>query len=152
MYKPQYRRGARLAHAWIKPKLAGVLPPLDPVDLSYLDDLSSLKQKDWNYSILDIVQLGIYTFFYSGSTWGKKVPSLRQLFAQQGVPLKVVEVGKDFDFVDKKPGKVWCEGYGINKGGAVLSRPDQHIQCVVASGELPQRIIDDVLRTLGRQY
>lgn len=74
------------------------------------------------------------------------------MFAQQGVPLKTVEVGKDFDFIEKKPGKAWQEGYGINKGGAVLVRPDQHIQCVVTSSELPQRILDDVLRTLGRQY
>lgn len=152
MFKPQYRRGARFAHAWVKSKVPGILPPLDPVDLSYLDDLPNSKAKDWNYSVLDIVPLGLYTFFYSGSTWGKKVPALRQMFGQQGVPLKVVEVGKEFEFTEKKPGKAWCEGYGLNKGGAVLVRPDQHVQCVVASGELPQRIVDDVLRTLGRQY
>ncbi|GMK58855.1 hypothetical protein CspeluHIS016_0602970 [Cutaneotrichosporon spelunceum] len=152
VYKPQYRRGARFAHAWVKSKTPGVLPPLDAVDLSYLDDLPASKAKDWNFSVLDVVAHGQYTFFYSGSTWGKKVPALRQLFAQQGVPLKVVEAGKDFEFTEKKPGKAWMEGYGINKNGAVLVRPDQHVQCVVAGSELPQRIINDVLRTLGRQY
>lgn len=141
-----------MAHAWIKSKSPGVIPPLDPVDLSYLDDLPSSKAKDWNYSVLDVVHHSSYAFLYSGSTWAKKIPALRQMFAQQGVPLKTLEVGKDFDFIEKKPGKAWQEGYGINKGGAVLVRPDQHIQCVVTSSELPQRILDDVLRTLGRQY
>lgn len=147
-YVPIFRKGARLVHAWIRPKTMCV-NDLVPVDLSYLvGDLPPDKLKSWQYSTLDVVPAGAYTLFYSGSTWGKKATQLKALFAASSLPLVIVEVGKDFDFVDRKMGKVWSDGYGIGKS-AVLVRPDQHVEAIIPATPSSQTILDATLYSLG---
>lgn len=153
-FAPIYKRGARLAHAWIKAKSnINKLTTVDPVYLDYLDDqdLSPKKKQAWTYSTLDCIPHGEYVFFYSCSSWRKKTPALRELFARCRVPLRLLEVGKDFDFVDKKPGKAWSEGYGINKKNGVLVRPDQHVAVIAHSDVGPELILSGVLTDLGKR-
>ena len=148
-YTPIFRKGARLVHAWIKPK-SPCVNGLTPVDLSYLQgDLSNDKIKSWQYSTLDTVATASFVLYYSGSSWGKKAAQLKALFAQNNLPLVTLEVGKDFDFVERKPGKAWQEGYGIGKSNALLVRPDQHVEAIIPSAQSSQAVVDATLYSLG---
>lgn len=152
VFHPSYRRGARLAHAWIKPvksKSLATLTGVDPVWLEYLPELGAKQTAAWRYSTLDCVPHGVYTFFYMSSSWGKRAPDLARLFALNRIPLRVLEIGKDFEFADKKPGKAWVEGYGKSSG--ILVRPDQHIAIIApAPGKTTaQSVMEVVLRDMG---
>lgn len=163
-YHPAYVRGARLPHAWVRAKSGsrgaggtsgggtggsgGVFNGLKPVDLRYVArELGPDKLAKWHYSTLDLVPPASYVLVHGGG-WAKKAAELRMLLGAHGVPLAVLEAGRDFDFVDKKAGKAWVEGFGLKSGGAVLVRPDQHVEAVAARDTVPQAIVDQVLVTL----
>lgn len=148
-YVPLYRKGARLVHAWIKIKTQ-CTHGLGPVDLSYLQgDLPSDKVKSWQFSTLDTIPPNSFVLFYSGSSWGKKAAQIKTLFGQSNLPLIALEVGKDFDFVERKAGKTWQEGYGIGKSNALLIRPDQHVEAIIPSAQSSQAVVDSALYSLG---
>jgi hypothetical protein len=148
-YTPLFRKGARLVHGWIKIKTQ-CTHGLGPVDLSYLQgDLPNDKLKSWQYSVLDTIPPTSFVLFYSGSSWGKKAAQIKTLFAKNNLPLIALEVGKDFDFVERKMGKAWQEGYGIGKSNALLVRPDQHIEAIIPSTQSSQAIVDATLYSLG---
>ncbi len=148
-YTPIYRKGARLVHAWIKPKSMCV-NDLVPVDLTYLaGDLAPEKMKNWQYSTLDTIPAGAFALLYSGSTWAKKAAKLKPLFAATNIRLVMIEVGKDFEFVDRKVGKAWQEGYGISKSNAILVRADQHIESIIPSSVSTKDIVSATLFSVG---
>lgn len=149
IYVPLYRRGARLVHAWIKPRTACV-NELRPVDLSYLEgDLSRDKMAAWQYSILDVVPTTGYLLVFQGSNWALRARQLQVFFGGCRIPLYTAEIGKDFEFVDKVRAKVWLHGYGFDNGNALLIRPDQHIESILPERLQMQTVLDGVLYSLG---
>lgn len=145
-YHPAYVRGARLPHAWVKSKGA-VFGALKPVDLTYMaGELPADRLQKWQYSTLDLVPAASYVLIHAGA-WAKKALQLRMLLAAHRIPLAILEIGRDFEFVDKKAGKTWHDGFAL-KHGAVLVRPDQHVEAVPGKDAVPQAIVDQVLLTL----
>ncbi|ETI26007.1 hypothetical protein G647_02784 [Cladophialophora carrionii CBS 160.54] len=105
-YTPKFQVGARLPHAWIR------LPcsPLKPVDVSYVEEFSPEDVELRQYSTLDLCDLDKLT-----------------LVGELQVPgIKTCVPGKDFDVVGEA-GQQWLKGAGLQVGGGLLVRPDQHI-------------------------
>jgi hypothetical protein len=147
-----------MVHAWIKPKNHGIVNDLRPVDLSYLYRKATTnevierptdKQKAWQYSLLDTVPSASFVLFHSGSSWTKKAFDLKNMFTANHLPVVTLEIGKDFDFVDRERGKMWTRGYGLNKGNALLVRPDHHVESIIPSNRPLQAVVDSTLYSFG---
>ncbi|OCT49141.1 3-(3-hydroxy-phenyl)propionate hydroxylase [Cladophialophora carrionii] len=105
-YTPKFQVGARLPHAWIR------LPcsPLKPVDVSYVEEFSPEDVELRQYSTLDLCDLDKFTLIGELEVAG----------------VKTCVPGKDFDVVGEA-GQQWLKGAGLQDGGGLLVRPDQHI-------------------------
>lgn len=109
-YTPKFEVGARLPHAWIR--LPG--SSLPPVDVSYVDEFSADDIELRRYSTLDICDLDKFT-----------------LIGDLEVPgIKTCRIGRDFDVIGQA-GQEWAKNAGLNDGGGLLLRPDQHILMVL---------------------
>ena len=110
-YTPKFRVGARLPHAWIRLRQSS----LRPVDVSYVDEFSAEDIECRKYSTLDLCDIDKFTLI------GKlEVPNV-----------KTCRLGEDFEVVEGDTGREWIKGAGLNDGGGLLVRPDQHILMVL---------------------
>lgn len=148
-FHPAYRKGARLAHAWINP-LTPCVNKLPQVNLSYLSgDLPDDKIATWTYSTLDVVPPTSYAFIFAkGSPWASNAAQLKAQLAAQHVPIVLVEVGTDFEFVEPAAGQEWLEGFSLTSGSAVLVRPDQHVAVVADTTQSVDDVTDTILAGL----
>ena len=105
-YKPRFVPGARLPHCWIRLKQRN----LPPVDVSYVNELSAEAIASRQYSTLDLIP-----------------PTQFVLIGELEVPgVRTCRPGYDFELLGES-GVRWLEQSGLNDGGALLVRPDQHI-------------------------
>lgn len=98
-HTPSARPGHRLAHAW-------------------------LEKEDQRVSTLDLTGLGRFTVFVNGreSAWKD---AIAQVSEAAGFPIDLVAVGNEADYRD--PDGRWNSVSGLEAGGAILVRPDQHV-------------------------
>ncbi|MBF7014380.1 FAD-dependent monooxygenase [Novosphingobium resinovorum] len=100
---PTMRPGHRMAHVWLNAKNTG---------------------EDKRVSTLDLTRLDRFTVFVDGPAgdWTAAVDAAR---AASGLTIDLVAVGKDEDFtpVDDR----WANISGLQRGGAIIVRPDQHV-------------------------
>lgn len=109
-YTPRFEVGARLPHAWIRPAHSGI----EPLDVSYVDELSPEEVAARQFSTLDLCELDQFT-----------------LIGDLEVPgVKTCRAGKDF-MVIGQAGEDWLSRAGLKSGGGLLVRPDQHILMVL---------------------
>jgi hypothetical protein len=124
-YTPKFLVGARLPHAWIRP----VQPTLPSVDVSYVDEFTPEEIECRQYSTLDLCDFDKFT-----------------LIGNLDVPnVKTLRLGRDFTVVGEA-GVKWVEGAGLERGGGLLIRPDQHILMVLD----PDTTVEDVQDCLQR--
>lgn len=118
--------GARLPHAWIQ-LLDTQYTALPPVDISYVEDLSSEDVALRRYSTLDLCAPGTFTLLTAkDSVWQDRFLSAKDA-CNQAIPLQMLAHGVDFEVIAGGAGDRWLSGFGLDKDGAVLVRPDQHI-------------------------
>lgn len=115
-----------------------------PVDLDYIkDEISEEQRTTWQFSTLDLVPVDSYLLICSGqaSQWTSVTDGLSSM----GVSLRILAIEQDFEWAEPTAGKVWEEAYGIEEDGAVLVRPDQHVEAVLSGAE----DVAGVLRKIG---
>jgi len=117
-----------LPHVWIQPssQISDRLP--EPVDLSYVSDMTASERSQRQYSSLDLCACDKFTLLVSASTEpiGMKAEVLALLNHLQ-IPLSVFQHGNDFSVREGDRSSSWTQKTGLASGGAVLVRPDQHI-------------------------
>ncbi|KAK5051904.1 hypothetical protein LTR84_002707 [Exophiala bonariae] len=118
-YEPKFTVGARLPHTWIAVKESD----LQPVDVSYVTELSPEDVQRRTYSVLDLC-----------------APNRFTLIGDLEVPgVKTVRLGQGFDVV-RPEGDSWLSQSGISEGGGFLVRPDQHILMVLTADTTSQDV------------
>lgn len=119
-----------------------------PVDLDYIkDELPRDKLDTWRYSVLDLVPVDSYLLVCSGRAEGEKQnwSRLELEMRRVGAGLRVLQAGVNFTWANSGDGRSWESAYGLDKGGAVLVRPDQHVEAVLSGVEE----IDQILGFIG---
>jgi hypothetical protein len=137
LYKPSYRAGARLPHAWLIgihvhyefSHLPHELPRINNGYISEQSRLGVLEKGRKTFSTLDICAFDAFTFIFSDDFSEHWSQVLEILKAQVPLRLKInaALLGKDFYLIDGKRSEEWVMGFQFDRGGAVLVRPDQHI-------------------------
>lgn len=147
---PAYRTGARVPHAWIKPR-AGSLAHLPEVDLSFLrDDLEATKIARWKYSTLDLVAADSFTLLFDRSSqWAGKVDGLLADLNRSRIPVRTVQHGSDFDIVEEQQRHDWLDGFNLLGGNLVVVRPDQHIAFLAGPAESAEDVAQQIRETMG---
>lgn len=112
-YTPKFEVGARLPHAWIRPRRIA----LQAVDVSYVDELSPEQIDARRYSTLDLCELDQFTLIGADHL---EVPGVRSC-----------RLGTDFELIRGRAGEDWLTGARLKEGGGLLIRPDQHILMVL---------------------
>lgn len=132
-YEPICVPGARLPHAWIKlvdPKKV----QLPAIDSSYVG-VDSQKIEDMTYSTLDLCRFDTFTVLvdkdFSSNFEATVQEALKQLPAKVASKLSLQVFVKDVDFLLQPGQEKWDDVVPLNKGWAVLVRPDQHILAVL---------------------
>jgi hypothetical protein len=152
VFEPAYRRGARLSHAWVQGFDDRWVGLAKPVDFEYIKhELPQDKRERWRYSILDLVPANAYLLVLSGSALGddeKRWAALEKGLSSVGVQVNVLAIGKDFHWAEPDAGKAWEAAYGVPEGGAVLVRPDQHVEAVIQGSEGVEAVVRGIGRSL----
>jgi hypothetical protein len=130
LYKPSYRAGARLPHAWLVgikvfPQLVELAPPIDNRYIS--EQTVEVLEKKW--STLDLCAFDAFTLIFSkafNKHWSNVLQRLRvQVPPQLKINSAILE--DDFYLVKGKRSEECVMGFQLDRGGAVMVRPDQHI-------------------------
>jgi hypothetical protein len=137
LYKPSYRAGARLPHAWligihVDYEFSHFPHELSRINNGYISEqsrLEVLEKERKTFSTLDLCAFDAFTFIFKdefNEHWSQVLEILK---AQVPPRLKInaALLGKDFYLIDGKRSDEWAMGFQFDRGGAVLVRPDQHI-------------------------
>lgn len=152
-YRPKFVAGARLPHAWIR--LRDGRPPttllLPPIDVSYVKEFSPADVEARQYSTLDLCAFDSFTLLVGGggSAWAERFAAAREAVGGSVIKMCLRVAGEDFDFVDPKYAELFAAEAGLDAGGGLLVRPDQHLLRVVSSGDEGEDIAGAVLGYLG---
>ena len=85
------------------------------MDVSYIDEFSPKDIESRQYSTLDLCEYDKFT-----------------LIGHLDVPnVKTCRLGSDFELVEGEAGRQWLKDAGLEHGGGLLVRPDQHILMVL---------------------
>lgn len=112
-YRRSFVKGARLPHAWIK--LVERITETPPVDLSYVNEFNAEDRMKRQFSTLDLCREDRFTLIMGVNS--QKLP--------QHSLVQVVQLHGDFEL--QFGNESWEIEAGLEKGGALLVRPDQHI-------------------------
>ncbi|KAM5345962.1 hypothetical protein ACJ41O_011823 [Fusarium nematophilum] len=135
-FSPKFTSGARLPHAWIKPRPNRAFLSVSPLDLSYVAELSQDDVNARQFSTLDLLHFDSFTLIVSSHrVW---------------INLQLRSIDQDFDFVYEEQQKMFNEGAGIMHGCALLVRPDQHLLGCVGEKSTAEDLASLILGHLGQ--
>lgn len=127
-FTPKFVTGARLPHAWIKPRTSTAALDLPPVDLSYVSDYTKDDVAARTYSTLDLAGTDNFTLIVSSkAAWAERFQQLQNAVKEINGQLQLWAMDTDFEFVDAKQQDLFEKGVHLSQGGALLVRPDQHL-------------------------
>ncbi|WQF85230.1 Putative FAD-binding domain, FAD/NAD(P)-binding domain superfamily [Colletotrichum destructivum] len=127
IYTPKFRTGARLPHAWIRIKRPSHGLPQQPIDLSYVEELSSEQVAARQFSTLDLVQPGTFNLIVGRrSAWAGRFKESAEVLGY-GISLCLWAADEDFAFCDEGHSRLFEQDGRLSHGGVILVRPDQHI-------------------------
>lgn len=147
MYEPKFVPGARLPHVWVEPSeaLRNSLPA--PTDLSYISEMSAADRATRRYSSLDLCAYDSFTVFV-GSDDKIQVNDLKEVGLDQ-VPINLMVLDRDFVAQDSKEGRAWLEATGLERGCALIVRPDQHILAISSPDSEWKRLAQVIMEHLN---
>lgn len=154
-YTPKYIPGARLPHQWIRPLPEGIGLSVSPVDLSHVHELSQEQRSARQYSTLDLCRFDTFTFITNSSqAQVQRATEVGHLLSVKSpitnpVPLQVIVLDVDFEFVFPDRAKEWFVAFNLGAGGGVIVRPDQHIQSIVDNQTTAQQIVASLNMAVG---
>ncbi|RDW65001.1 hypothetical protein BP6252_10652 [Coleophoma cylindrospora] len=142
-YFRKYVGGARIPHVWLKARPSCIPEWMPPINSSYVTEFSPEEVRAKEYSTLDLCAFDAFTLICRDVRW-KDVWSSAKTALPSQLKVNVLVLGKDFELLDGKYAAEWIEGFGLDNGGAVLVRPDQHILARLDG----QGSIEDLLKVL----
>lgn len=102
---------------------------MPPIDLSYIAEFGQSDVDQRQYSTLDLCPMTHFTLITTeDSSWRARFEQLME--SSSSLPLRLVAVNVDFSFMNEPRAMEWVKGFGLEHGGAVLVRPDQHVLTV----------------------
>ncbi|KAH7165134.1 3-propionate hydroxylase [Fusarium sp. MPI-SDFR-AT-0072] len=126
-FKPSFRPGARLPHAWLRGSLPSSVPHLIPVNLRYVKEFSAEDIKARRYSTLDLCAPNAWTLLLPAKD-DKVHPAAAIITdSHRDTNFNTLTIGKDFDVATVTKGFDWLSESGLTQGHALLIRPDQHV-------------------------
>lgn len=152
LYTPKFIAGARLPHAWIRFPNRGNTPSVNPVDLSYVGELSMDDVEARKYSTLDLCTLdGFALIVGHGDLWRKRFDALKTAMEPQGLKLSLYVAGSDFEFAQEDGRLLYQHGVELENGGGLLVRPDQHILMKLSSEACVEKLEKGLCEHLGTE-
>lgn len=153
LYKPSYRAGARLPHAWLSNR-PDTVTSLEPIDSSYVNELTVEQIAAKRYSTLDLCAPDSFTLFAdqtSHERWYQVLTELKTKLPKGtgALKIKLATLGVDFDLVPGMRAEEWLKGMQLESGGAVLVRPDQHILNTFTRETTANQALHDLVQHLG---
>lgn len=151
-YSPKFVPGARLPHAWIsfpdQPSSTTINAklltlPREPVDVSYVKELSKDQIQACQWSTLDLCAPDSWTLILGQGQEDSQATSLQKHCHTIGISLYVWRLGVDFELVRQ----YWFADELRN--GGILVRPDQHILTRVALDMSREGLIAQLNKHLG---
>ncbi|KAJ3533534.1 hypothetical protein NM208_g7942 [Fusarium decemcellulare] len=150
-FSPKFVAGARLPHAWIKPKPSGITLDLPPINVSYVKEFSRADVDRRKFSTLDLVKFDAFTLIVSSDDgWMSRYREMRQLVDFSGSKTQLWSATQDFQFVDEDQGNKFQLDSGLSQGGLLLVRPDQHILGCLDQRSTAEDIASLILGHLGK--
>ncbi|KAM5361900.1 hypothetical protein ACJZ2D_012845 [Fusarium nematophilum] len=150
-FSPKFTSGARLPHAWIKPRPNRAFLSVSPLDLSYVAELSQDDVNARQFSTLDLLHFDSFTLIVSSHrVWSARFEELCKLTRSSRINLQLRSIDQDFDFVYEEQQKMFNEGAGIMHGCALLVRPDQHLLGCVGEKSTAEDLASLILGHLGQ--
>ena len=147
-FSPKFVPGARLPHAWLGN--ASILR-LDPLDVSYVSELSAEEIERRRYSSLDLCERDGFTVLVGpGSRWKHRVGEFKAEHARTMPPVYVKELDVDFHMADTPNSAHWVESMELYDGRVVVLRPDQHILGWLAENDSATGLLNILSSHLGR--
>lgn len=127
-YTPKFVAGARLPHAWLSFRPGGSRPELQPLDVSYVRELDQKTIDVRRFSTLDLCSSDGFTFLVGKrNEWETRLRSLANTKTGSKLKLQLFAGDEDFDYVEDYHRQLFEEGAGLEHGGGLIVRPDQHI-------------------------
>ncbi|KAG9234664.1 3-propionate hydroxylase [Amylocarpus encephaloides] len=154
LYKPSYRAGARLPHAWLigtqQLETATFLPPIDS---SYVTELTPEEVAGKRYSTLDLCAFDAFTLLVDesfGPQWTQNLQETIEKMPKKASSLRInaVLMGRDFNLVPGARAGEWLQGTQLKNGHAVLVRPDQHILNTFLRHTTPEQLSEALMQHL----
>ncbi|KAI8670217.1 hypothetical protein NCS55_00766800 [Fusarium keratoplasticum] len=150
-FSPKFTPGARLPHAWIKPRLGAASFKAPPLDVSYVKEFHQAGINARQFSTLDLVEFDSFTLIVSShDTWAPRFAQLHKLTQSPGINMRLRSVDKDFDFVFEEQRTMFSDGSGISHGRGLLVRPDQHLLACVDEKTTAEDLASLILAHLGK--
>ncbi|GKT59838.1 FAD binding domain-containing protein [Colletotrichum tofieldiae] len=147
-YTPKFRNGARLPHAWIKIQRPCHGLPQQPIDLSYIKELSNEQVAAQQFSTLDLVRPGTFNLIAGHrSAWARRFKESAEVLGY-GISLCLWAADKDFVFCSKGHRRLYKQDGHLSRGAAIIVRPDQHILKCLGPETSVTEIVDCVKRYL----
>jgi hypothetical protein len=127
-FTPKFVPGARIPHAWIKPRNNSLSDQVPPLNVSYVKEFTPSEVAVRQYSTLDLCSTDAFTLLVPTSEpWTQRFEELQTELARFNVKVQLWIDGEDFEFNDANQKALFQKDGGFGDGGALLVRPDQHI-------------------------
>jgi hypothetical protein len=98
--------------------------------VGYVKELTDAEVRARTYSTLDLCAASAFTFILNAkdvAVWQPRIERVRSRFKGTGPTLNIRCLGDDFDVLKSSRSHPWVESAGLDAGGGLLVRPDQHI-------------------------
>ncbi|KAK1579611.1 FAD binding domain-containing protein [Colletotrichum navitas] len=147
-FTPKFKAGARLPHAWIELRGRFEGLPQQPIDTSYVTELSHEQVAAKRFSTLDLVAPGTFNLITGcRSAWGVRFTEAATALGG-AVGSRLWGADEDFAFCNESHRRLYDREGGLSQGNAILVRPDQHILACLGPGTSALELIDCVKRHL----
>jgi hypothetical protein len=127
--------GSRLPHVWLKQKPGTEWfrrLELGPIDSSYVSEFTETQAREREWSVLDLCAFDAFTLFVGqrdGQRWRMLCEEIRSMLPPT-LKINLAVLGEDFELLNGGDAEMWVTEMGLDDGGAVLVRPDQHILAI----------------------
>ncbi|KXH26613.1 FAD binding domain-containing protein [Colletotrichum simmondsii] len=155
-FTPKFQAGARLPHAWIQ-----FTEPNDqrkimyqPIDTSYVKELSDEQVEAQRYSTLDLVNAGTFCLIVPCRTaWTQRFEECKEALKEKLSSRFILwSADIDFQFTSDSHRELYDTKCGFSEGGAILVRPDQHILGCISPDASTSDIIALIADHVGSQH
>ena len=152
-FVPKFVPGARLPHAWIHLLGDDMNRKVEPLDVSYVSELSTEELRERQYSTLDLCERDGFTIISpERSRWRQLVDELRREGGTNLPPICIREFNVDFEMANTPNAAFWVDAMGLCNGSATVLRSDQHILCFLSEDGSRKDLMRSLSSHVGQSF